>query len=405
MKKCLTLILLCLSLLSCDNQANQDYELLLSKIQTLDKNSNMKKVENVLMSIAQFKQTYPKHKKLFELSQREQELVELIPYIIYHSLTKEVSKINENSNIEAIDDIIKKISEFLNEYNTVDDFISLKGELNRVEKLRDIVVYNHIIKLTTEIANKKDYSSYDEKISAYVNLIELYNSNSTLQIDSIRLSKFSNYLNWCLAEKSNIENEYNKYIDLKYNPTVALVNDFLEQYPHSIMRDELVGMLDDLLLTEFLTTASHTFTSIDDINSAMNDAKSCIKKLSKNEYKLQIQEYITNIEAQRRNVLELELSDKLQYLISEMGDAARAKAKRAHTTYNVTTCSPRGSQPEVFGYSSTFERVYQVNMKGAFLGWDKRELTIVVTGKISGNVNYGVSYSVTGTRIDSDRKF
>ena len=67
-------------------------------------------------------------------------------------------------------------------------------------------------------------------------------------------------------------------------------------------------------------------------------------------------------------------------------------------------CSPRGSNPEVVGYSSTFERLYQVNMVGAFLGWNKREMAIAVSGRISGDLNSGVTWSVTGSRIDSDVK-
>ena len=68
-------------------------------------------------------------------------------------------------------------------------------------------------------------------------------------------------------------------------------------------------------------------------------------------------------------------------------------------------CAARGSSPEVVGYSSTFERLYQVNMKGAFLGIDEREMMIAVSGRIKGDLQNGVTISITGSRIESDKKF
>lgn len=53
-----------------------------------------------------------------------------------------------------------------------------------------------------------------------------------------------------------------------------------------------------------------------------------------------------------------------------MGNKASNTASSERPTYDVTTCVARGNNPEVVGTSSIVERIYEVRMKGRFLGYD-----------------------------------
>lgn len=170
------------------------------------------------------------------------------------------------------------------------------------------------------------------------------------------------------------------------------------------MRHTLYVKIDEVYLSEFVSEAGSIPSTIKDLNSYVSKAKSIQDKVRSIEAKGQIMEMITSAEAQRRSILEQELSDKMQDLMEMMERRARSTAESEHSTYDVSTCVARGSNPEVVGYSSTFERLYEVHMVGAFLGYDKRDMEILVYGKIKGDLKVGVSMSVTGSRVVSDVK-
>lgn len=323
----------------------------------------------------------------------------------YEKLRPLLSSIGENSNVGQIENVIIKIDSFTiayPEHRLVDSLLVVKSNYAL------IIEHKMFEKFYSKITNIFDYNytSYEDATSKFGEAIsfcyemkqKLKNEELVTKIDALnqRLEKSIN----------SIKTEVNDYNYLISNLTMDNLNSFLSQYPNSVMRSTLETKKDEIYLNEYLQNARNYFNTISQLNSEVSKLNSCISNLSSLDNKLKMKDILRKIEEQRRNVLEAELSDNLSSLLSIMENRARSKASGAHFNARVETCSPRGSNPEIVGYRSTFERQYLVYTKsGTWLtGFVKRELRITVNGEIEGDLQTGVSYRVTGVRVDNDKR-
>jgi len=306
-------------------------------------------------------------------------------------------------NIDQLQRFVNKIDTHLSEYPSYEknaELSSLKETL--ISKIDDLV-YNEVSNKIKLIENES-FEDYDQASNAYSSVKQalqeyIDHGNNKQNIENAKqiIEKIDEQLN-------NINTEQSDFYAVVASNDAASIEDFLSKYPNSVMSNTLLEKIDQIYYSEFISEINSSPNSIYELNNNVSKAKSYLTKFRSVEAKNKIGELIANMESQRRTILDSELSDGLQDLIERMEDAARQKAEDTRPTYNVEMCSARGSNPEVVGNSSIVERIYQVNMKGAFMGWDKRELMIRVTGRIKGDIQNGVSINITGTRIETDKK-
>lgn len=323
----------------------------------------------------------------------------------YEQLSQELNQVEFSQlSLNSIETLVNKIDNHLNKFPDFEQNSILIDFKNNAMIVVENKVYEELLNSLSQIENET-YQNYESAIksfnSAKQNLSEFISrakNKQNIQDAENRIEKINEQLN-------SINLEQNDFFSAINSNNVNTIEEFLNKYPYSVMKNSLSEKIDEIYYSEFLGDFNSSPSSIYALNNSVNKAKSYLTKFRSIEAKTKINELIINLESQRRPILEAELQDGLQELIEKMEDAARTKAKNAHPTYNVEMCAARGSSPEVVGYSSTFERLYQVNMKGAFLGIDTREMMIAVSGRIKGDIQNGVSISITGSRVDSDRKY
>ncbi len=321
----------------------------------------------------------------------------------YEQLQSAYSQINSNSP-ETIESLISQIDNHLEQYPSYEKNDELENLKINLSSQIEAFIFTTLQDKITECYNHK-FDNYDEAISTFSQLKNVLNDFVRSSKNSENISYAEKYIDKIDGVLQNISQERTDFESVIYSNDVSDIETFLANYPNSIMRATLLEKIDQIYFSEFMSKINLSPNSIRDLNSSISKAKSCLENLQNFEVKAQVAEIITQMESGRRQVLEAEMSDKLQDLIESMEDTARNAAENKHPTYEIQTCVARGSNPEIVGNSSTIERIYQVNMKGAFLGIDKREMEITVIGRIKGDINNGVSISVTGTRIMSDTKY
>lgn len=321
----------------------------------------------------------------------------------YEQIQSAYTQINNNSP-ESIKSLISQIDNHIEKYPSYEKNDELESLKINLSSQIETFIFAALQDKITECYNHK-FDDYDEAISAFSQLKDVLNDFVRNSKNSENISYAQGYIERIDSMLQNISQEQTDFEKAIYSNDASDIETFLANYPNSIMRTTLLEKMDQIYFSEFMSKINLSPNSIIELNNSINKAKSYLENLQNFEVKAQIVEIITQMESKRRQVLEVELSDKLQDLIESMEEAARHAAKNKHPTYEIQTCVTRGSNPEIVGNSSTIERVYQVNMKGAFLGIDKREMEITVIGRIKGDINRGVSISVTGTRIMSDTKY
>ena len=312
----------------------------------------------------------------------------------------------QNLNIESFDEansLIEKIDNHLRNYPDFDknsDLDDLKKSINnRIEQ----AIFEKISDKYEECFSH-NFQNYDEATGILNNLlsgIESYIENAK---SNDNISKAQTYISRIKESLRSINLERDEYNNVVYSNSVPEIESFLSKYPNSIMRGSLIDKIDEIYISEVSANLSSNAKTIPDVNNIINMAKEYQQKIRNPENKAQLSQIISNLDSQRRQILEAELHDKLQDLMVRMENEAKSRAEKERPTYKVEMCVPRGSNPEIVGYSSNFERVYQINMVGRFLGYDKRDLVVTVTGRISGDLESGVTISVTGSTINSDVK-
>lgn len=337
-------VVICLYVCSCSNEAQSSYEKIMTDYQYLNTES-FDAVKNFIQRIDNHIMHYPDFEKNYELDDLKK---------------------NINGSIEQA--ILGKIE----------------------EKYKDCISHN--------------FQNYDEASAAYSELlsgIESYIENAT---SNDNISKAKDYSERIKESLRSIDSERSDYNDVIYSNNVYDIESFLSRYPNTVMRGSLMDKIDNIYISEMNSKISSNPKTIPEANEIINTAKGYQQKIKNPEYLAQLSQVISSMDTQRRQILETELHDKLQDLMVKMEDRAKSRAEDEHPTYVVELCVPRGSNPEIVGYSSNFERVYQINMIGRWLKIDKRDLVVTVSGRISGDLENGVTISVTGSTINSDVK-
>lgn len=304
----------------------------------------------------------------------------------------------------AIQRLAERIESHLSRFPDYEQNYVLTGFKEKIIMHLENKAFEKLLQYVGELESKtfNDYDEATNTLNEAKNAIDEYTSQSrnenNISIAKSKSEKISMQIN-------SITYERNDYYNAVNSNSVYEIEMFVNKYPNSVMRNSLLSKIDEIYYSEFVDGFDPSPRSINDLNGSVSRVKSFSSKFRSIEFKSKLNELAVSLESQRRPILEAELQDNLQVLIERMENEARSKAERTHPTYKVEMCVARGSNPEVVGYSSNFERVYQVNMKGAFLGIDKREMMIAVSGRIKGDLQSGVSIIVTGSRIQSDNKF
>jgi hypothetical protein len=323
----------------------------------------------------------------------------------FESLYQEISQIDfEQSTPTMIKSLIDRIDNHVIKFPNFENNASLIEFKNKALIYSENMSFQEIFSQIDQLENSS-FQDYESAISSFNQAKESllsYIMNATIanniEFAKSKIESIDKRLESINLEQSDYYNAFNA-------TDVSIIEEFINKYPNSVMKNTLYEQIDNLFYSEYMNNINSNPVTIYELNQTVNRAKYYVSKFRNIDLKMQINEAIATWESQRHSILETELHNELQVLMEQMEDAAKTKAKRTHPTYEVEMCVARGSNPEVIGYSSTFERVYQVNLKGAFLGWDKREMVISIVGKIKGDLRNGVSTTITGSRVDSDRKF
>ena len=302
---------------------------------------------------------------------------------------------------------LKKLSERIDTHIAAFPDFNRNGELaaekDKILSAADDRLYKELT-AAAKAVREAVYPDYESAESAYHECRDAFQQYISDGLSEKNIANAERVMDALDRVIMDIGRERAQFYSVMQSESVEMIDDFLRLYPNSVMLPMLNEKRETLLYSKFLTSFNRNPNTIAELNNCVDNARSYLDQFKSLEVIGSINELISSLESQRRPLLENELGDKLQLLIKAMEEEARSRAAREHPTYRVEMCSPRGSNPEVVGYSSTFERLYQVNMVGAFLGWNKREMAIAVSGRISGDLNSGVTWSVTGSRIDSDVK-
>lgn len=320
----------------------------------------------------------------------------------FELLQKECENTNLSSN-ENIAYLIEKIDTHISQFEDFSEnsvLIDIKASLEKKLEANIFALLEE--EFTSCFASSfQGYEEASEKLNKTKNSLQAFMQNAN---DRTLAEQAKEYIERLDNSLSSINQEKMDYYTVISSNSPEDMEQFIIAYPNTVMREGLLAKIDETYMSKLMTDLSMSHQSIDGLNKNIADARTCMNKLRSLEAKAQLAETISNLEGQRRQILDLELADKMQDLIKMMGNKASNTASSEHPTYEVTTCVARGNNPEVVGTSSIVERIYEVRMKGRFLGYDERLLAVQVTGRIEGNINTGVFVTVTGAHIISDEK-
>lgn len=255
-----------------------------------------------------------------------------------------------------------------------------------------------------ECDNRK-FDNYDEAISTFSQLKNDLNDFVQSAKNNENISHAKKYIEKIDNKLQNISQERTDFESTTYSNDVSDIETFLIKYPNSIMRATLSNKIDQIYFSNFQNSINSYPKSIMELNSSVSKVKSYLEEIQSTELKEKIKKSIDELESKRRKVLAIEMNNSLQDLIDRMERKAKKEASNRHPASKVETCVARSSYPEIVGNSGDIERVYLVNMKGIIFGDDRFEMEIMVTGRIKGDINSGVTFSVTGARILSDKPY
>jgi hypothetical protein len=322
----------------------------------------------------------------------------------FNQLSVEINR-NEISSLSlsSIEKLVDKIDNHINNFPDFEkNFILLNFKREALIAAEE-KYYEDLVSAISQL-ELEDFQDYESAITQYSNLRQKFSDFIVSSKNQQKISDAKSRIEKLNKKIYDINIEKNAFYAASNSNSIFNIEEFISQYPNSFMLNVLISKIDELYYSNFLSELNNNPSSIYEINNNISLANNYRSKLRGLDSKNKINEIISSNESERRSVLEIELDNKLQVLIERMESAARIKAENTRPTYIVETATARNSLPEIVGYSANIERSYQVNMRGAFFGIDKRELVIIVTGRISGDLQNGASISITGIRIASDIK-
>ena len=260
----------------------------------------------------------------------------------FEQLTTEFNQIEISQlNLTSLETLVAKIDNHVNKFPEYEQNHILLNFKSKALIAAENKVYEELINSISQIENET-FQDYESAIKSYSiikqNLTEYLNNAQNQQ----NIQDAQNRIERINVQLNSINLEQNDFYSAVGSNNTYVIEEFLNKYPNSVMRNSLFEKIDEIYYSEFLSDFNSSPSSIYEINSAVSKAKNYLTKFRSLEAKNKINELIVNIESQRRGILEMELQDKLQDLIERMEDAARTRAANAHPTYSVEMCTAHG---------------------------------------------------------------
>lgn len=332
----------------------------------------------------------------------------------YISLKEKILQVDiDNSNHAILEGIIKEIDNHLVEFPNYEENSFLKDFKKKSLLFIENANYQKIIKEIDGIENIT-FTDYKEALSIFekakkilLSSIENSSIENNIQDAKMRISQIDSLLKSIALEES-------EFYDVINSNDISEIQQFLHKYPKSVMRNNLNQKMDVILMTEFMSVINLNPTSIINLNEEITKCREYSQKFNIPESTMKITEYINQLESQRRYILEVELENKMEVLVREMEIEAIRKATKERQgnlfqQWNIEHCIPIENNIEQVGHNSRMLfRRYEVKIKGSatggLFGYDRRKLLIFVTGRIAGDLQKGVSITVTGSSIEENRE-
>jgi hypothetical protein len=261
------------------------------------------------------------------------------------------------------------------------------------------------------------FNSYTEAIEIYDDKIELI---ETLK-NSYQLVANSDAMKNILVElktrRSSLEQENRYYHVLTGNyqrsyslsdadMEISEINEFLKQFPSSIMKVNLVSRIDTLNFTRFQLISDQPVSSVLELNGILSECENIREKISIPAYQDFISQRMEEIEGRRAEVFEAELEKAEE----ELFDLMLNKAKNYSDDHvhdicqNVVSGFMEEENKREYVGRTIYQNMFHLQTKGGFACQSLYKTIIKVSGELSGDPQSGVSGEVTGVELVSDRE-
>ncbi|MFK8296488.1 hypothetical protein ACI760_09910 [Capnocytophaga canimorsus] len=413
----ITIVVLALSIVSCKNESEESYDFLQQQIHQFDENQiNPTLAENIINQIDTHLNKFPNFQKNKVLYDFKKKALIFIEKIEYQQLINQINGLtSENlsdyeSTVSTLNEIKQSLLSYTKSATISENIEDAKSRIKFINQQLENIGYQQLINQINEI-NNKNFADYETAISNLNEIKQTLLSYSKSATISENIEDAKSRVEFINQQLESVNMEQSEFYNIMDAPDISVIQNFLNKYPNTVMRNTLYERIEVIYLSDFMTSINFNPQTIKELNESINRAKKYNFKFRKAENLMKITEFVTQLEQQRRIVLEGELNDKLRILIYQMENEAKTKALREHDgsvfqDWSVDRCSAIGNNPEQIGYSQLIERTYVVKIKGSatggLFGYDRRELKIIVTGRIEGDSQQGVTFGVTGSSVESD---
>lgn len=257
--------------------------------------------------------------------------------------------------------------------------------------------YQDISKKNAELQDKsrlylKNFPASDNRPEVERILSEVKDMQLKLQQEQFDCSEL---------EKGFKNNHTMQEADLEINN----IKRFLRNNPRSVKADDLKKRIEELTFKKFQLEAVKLQT-ISEVNQTVQKAKTYLGQLTDANFKARVNDKIKKVEAQRQSIYEMEFQYKAAELFKEMDARVEKIAKEAHPASKIESASASILSGNVSKAAPQVKivREYVINMRGAFIGINRYQLKIQVSGLILGTNQTGVTYNLSGAIKVSDFK-
>ncbi len=292
---------------------------------------------------------------------------------------------------------------------------------NKLQK-QLIKLLNYDIKLIKQDqpANYEDYihliTSIRKKHQNYLNVYD-YGPNS-----DEAFNKVSELLNM----EMDVRQQYEEYQNLPENPGKSVdinqielkidkINDFLERYPQTIVKNELENRLEKMQFARIEIVTSRTPDNIFDLNLRLNEMNRYMQKFEDYQYRQALRRKLIQLINMRQTIFVNEYNRKRQEMFKYMEATARKhnnsevhelcrniiSSKEINASY--INKKPLSYKEIGIEKHEKHEIQYELLVKGGFACLSDYKVVIQVKGVISGSAQDGVIFTTSATTL-SDKK-
>lgn len=187
---------------------------------------------------------------------------------------------------------------------------------------------------------------------------------------------------------------------------IASLDSFLAKYPKSIMRSFMIEQRDSMEHIKVKLTLNQEFSSLEQLYTAVNNAKTHATKIQGSYLSGDAQTRITQALSKKQDVLSKEIVTDTDALLNQMKTSAITVANRAHPICGNSSnpASVSNERRNEVGSRIEFYREFQVRTSGDFLCGTTYIVYVAIDGYLSVSEETGVNYSVSASRLLGDYK-